>query len=252
MWKLAPLTALVLGMIALASACGGDNARNDKTGAGASPTPDEGTPGATSISEEISTKLKDLAEEWSKTRVKATFTISMTGTETRSTVTLYRAPPKVRMDVSDEAEGINIIAISTPDKVYVCSQEGGEQCLAYPPSSDVASIRSFLSSLDPGALEAELSGLTSNVQIASSNEKVAGDDASCVSVEGNLGGQDSFIKWCFASNGLLLLESWADAAGTSEWTRQTTDIGTVSDSDFEPPYPVSEPESTTPTATPGG
>jgi hypothetical protein len=164
----------------------------------------------------------------------------------------------VRADFAGDVFGTSTqtIVISTPDKTYVCSQEGGDQCLADPPSSNVLDVLPFLSSLDPGAIEAGLSGLTGDVQIASSSEKVAGNDASCVSAEGNIGGQDSFIKWCFASNGLLLFESAADAAGTSESTLQTTDVGTVSDSDFEPPYPVTEvtevPESPTPTATPGG
>ena len=249
------LVILASALLLAATACGGDNGSNDKTGADASATPAEGTPGVSQISEEISKKLKDLGEEWAKASVKATFTFAKTDTETtKSTATLYWAPPKVRVDVSDETEAINTIVISTPDKTYVCSQEGGDQCLAYPPSSNVANIGTFLSNLDPGAIEAGLSGLTGNVQIASSSEKVAGNDASCVSAEGNIGGQDSFIKWCFASNGLLLFESAADAAGTSESTLQATDVGAVSDSDFEPPYPVTEvtevPESPTPTATP--
>lgn len=204
--------------------------------------------------EEVSKKLRDLGEEWAKTSVKATFTYAMSDEDTPgSTVTLYRDPPKVRMDVSDETEGINVILISTPDKTYSCWQEGEDQCVAYPPGTDVGNIDSFLSSWDPGALEAELSEFTGNVQIASFSEKVAGYDASCVSVEGNIGERDGLIKFCFASNGLLLYESWKDAAETSEWTLRATDIGTVSDSDFEPPYPVSQaPESPTPTATPGG
>jgi len=232
------LVILASALLLAATACGGD----------------KGTPGASQMSEEVSKKLRDLGEEWAKTSVKATFTYAMSDTDTTgSTVTLYRDPPKVRMDVSDETEGINVILISTPDEIYACSQKGGDQCLAYPPSSDVGDIDSFLSSVDPGALEAGLSGLTGNVQIASFSEKVAGEEASCVSAEGNIGGRDSLVKFCFASNGLLLYESWADAAGTSEGTLQATDIGTVSDSDFEPPYPVSEaPESPTPTATPGG
>lgn len=240
-WVLIGLVILASALVLAATACGGDNGGNDKSGADASATQAEGTPGASQMSEEVSKKLRDLAEEWAKTSVKATFTYAMIDTDTtKSPVTLYWAPPKVRMDVSDETEGINVILISTPDKTYVCSQERGDQCLAYPPSSDVGNIDSFLSSWDPGAIEAELSGLTGNVQIASSSEKVAGNDASCVSAEGNIGEQLSFIKFCFATNGLLLFESWADAAGTSEWTLQATDIGTVSDSDFEPPYPVSE------------
>jgi hypothetical protein len=254
------LTGLVIvgsALLLAAAACGGDNGGKDKTGADASATPAEGTPGASPISEEVSTKFKDLGEEWAKTSVKAAYDIaSRTGTETtKSTLVLYWAPPKVRADLSSDVGGTSTqtIAISTPDKTYHCSQEGGEQCLAYPPSSNVVDALPFLSDFDAGVVEAGLSGLTGDVQIASSSEKVAGNDASCVSAEGNIGGQDSLIKYCFASNGLLLFESAADAAGTSEFILQATDVGTVSDSDFEPPYPVSEvPESPTPTATPGG
>jgi hypothetical protein len=253
-WVAVGVVILASALVLAGTACGGDSGGNGKTGADASATPAEGTPGASQMSEEVSKKLRDLGEEWAKTSVKATLTYATTGADTPgTTVTLYRDPAKVRMDVSDETEGINVILIATPDNTYVCSQEGGDQCLAYPPSSDVGDIDSFLSSVDPGAIEAGLSGLTGNVQIASFSEKVAGEEASCVSAEGNIGEQDSLMKWCFAANGLLLYESWADAAGTSERTLQATDIGTVSDSDFEPPYPVSQaPESPTPTATPGG
>jgi len=251
------LVILASALLLAATACGGDDGGNDKTGADASATPAEGTPGVSQISEEISKKLKDLGEEWAKASVKATYDIaSRTGTETtKSTLVLYWAPPKVRADFAGDVFGTSTqtIVIPTPDKTYVCSQEGGDQCLAYPPSSNVVDVLPFLSDFDPGATEAGLSGLTGDVQIASSSEKVAGDDASCVSAEGNIGGQDSFMKWCYASNGLLLFESAADAAGTAEVVLQATDVGTVSDSDFEPPYPVSEvPESPTPTATPGG
>jgi hypothetical protein len=256
-WVLIGLAIVASALLLSATACGGDNGGNDKTGADASATPTSGTPGASQISDEVSKKLKDLGVEWAKTTVKVTYDIaSRSGTETtKSTLVLYWAPPKVRADLAGDIFGISTptIVIPTPDKTYVCSQEGGDQCLAYPPSSNVVDDLPFLSGFDPGAIEADLSGLTDNLQIESSNEKVAGNDASCVSAEGNIGGQDGFTKWCFATNGLLLFESYADAAGTSEFMFQATDIGTASDSDFEPPYPVSEvPESPTPTATPGG
>jgi hypothetical protein len=251
------LVIVASALLLAGTACGGDNGGNEKTGADASATPAEGTPGASQINEEVSKALKDLGEEWAKTSVKATYDIaSRTGTETtKSTLVLYWAPPKVRADLSGDVGGTSTqsIVISTPDKTYDCSQESGDQCLAYPPSSNVVDVLPFLSNLDPGVIEAGLSGLTGNVQIASSSEKVAGNDASCVSAEGDIGGQDRYTKWCFASNGLLLFYSNSDAAGTSEVMLQATDVGTVSDSDFEPPYPVSEaPESPTPTATPGG
>jgi hypothetical protein len=256
-WALTGLVIVASALLLAATACGGDNGGNDKTGADASATPAEGTPAASPISEEVSQKLKDLGEEWAKASVKASYDLaSRTGTDTtKSTLVLYWAPPKVRVDFAGNIFGTasQTIVISTPDKTYVCSQEGGDQCLAYPPSSNVVDDLPFLSGFDPGAIEADLSGLTENLQIESSNEKVADNDASCVSAEGNIGGENGLSKWCFATNGLLLFESSADASGTSEFMVQATDVGTVSDSDFEPPYPVSEaPESATPTATPGG
>jgi hypothetical protein len=257
-----PLIGLVIlasALLLTAAACGGDNGGNDKTGADASATPAEGTPGASQISDEVSKKLRDLGDEWAKASVKATYDIAKTtGTDTtKSSLVLYWALPKVRADFVGDVFGTTTetIVISTPDKTYVCSQEGGEQCLGYPPSSNLVDDLPFLSNFDPGAIGAGLSGLTSDVQIASSNEKVAGKDASCVSAEGNIGGQDGLVKWCFASNGLPLSYSSSDAAGTSEFMLQATDVGTVSDSDFNPPYPVTEvtPSPTaTPTATPGG
>ena len=256
-WVLTSLVIVASALLLAATACGGDNGDNDKTGADASATPAEGTPGASQISEEVSKKLKDLGEEWAKTSVKATYDIARrTGAETtKSTLVLYWAPPKVRADFIGDVFGTSTqtIVISTPDKTYSCSQEGEEQCLAYPSSSNVADVLPFLGNLDPGAIEAGLSGTTDNLQIESSNEKVADNDASCVSAEGDFGGEDGFVKWCFASSGLPLFYSSSDAAGTSEFVLQATDVGTVSDSDFVPPYPVSEvPESPAPTATPGG
>ena len=206
-----PLIGLVIVVSAVllaAAACGGDSKGTEEATTTSSATPAEGTPGVSQISEEVSKKLKDLGEEWAKTRVKGTYDIARTtGPETtKSTLVLYWAPPKVRADFAGDVFGTSTqtIVISTPDKTYVCSQEGGDQCLAYPPSSNLVDDLPFLSNFDPGAIEAGLSGLTGDVQIASSSEKVAGNDASCVSAEGNIGGQDSFIKWCFASNGLPL------------------------------------------------
>ena len=256
-WVLTGLVIVALAFLLAATACGSDNGGNDKTGADTSATPAEETPGASQLNEEVSKKLKDLSEEWAKTSAKATYDItSKTSTGvTETIVILYWAPPKVRVDLSDVAGGTNSQTsdIATPDKTYSCSQEGGGQCLAYPPSSNVLDALPFLSAFDPGTIEAALSQPSDTLKIESSNEEIAGNDASCVSANGVIAGQEGSAKWCFGSNGLLLFESSSDAAGTSEFTLQATDVGKVSDSDFDPPYPVTEvPESPTPTATPGG
>jgi len=259
-WVLTGLVIVGSALLLAATACGGDNGGNEKTGADASATPAEGTPGASQIDAELGQKLKDLSGEWAKASVKVNYDIaSRTDTETtKTTMILYWAPPKVRADVSSDVGGTiqTGVIISTPDKIYRCTQEGGNQCLAYPPIENLTDVLPFLNEFDPGTLEATLSASTESLKIESSNEKVGDQDASCVSVEGSLGGQEGLGKWCFASNGLLLFESTSsDPAGTSEFMVQATDVSKVSDSDFNPPYPVTEETSSptaTPTATPGG
>ena len=260
-----PLIGLVIVVSAVAlaaGACGGSSKGTAEPTTTSSATPAEGTPGVSQIDAQLSQKLKDLSGEWAKTSVKVTYDIAgVDSTETtKSTLVLYWAPPKVRADVSSDVGGTTSQAslISTPDKIYDCTQEGGNQCRAYPPSESVTDVLPFLSEFDPGGVEAALSA-SEGLKIESSNEKVGDQDASCVSAEGSLGGQEGLAKWCFASSGLLLFESTSDAAGTSEFTLQATDVSEVSDSDFNPPYPVTEvtpsPTATptaTATATPGG
>ena len=257
------LVIIVSAVLLAAGACGGANKATEGATTTSSATPAEGTPGAVQIDAELSQKLKDLSGEWAKTSVKVTYDIAgVTSTEsTKTTLVLYWAPPKMRADASSDVGGTTTQAtvISTPDKIYDCTQEGGSQCLAYPPSENVTDVLPFLSEFDPGGVEAILSASAESLKIESSNEKVGDQDASCVSAEGNLGGQEALAKWCFGSNGMLLFESTSDPAGTSEFTLQATDVSKVSDSDFTPPYPVTEvtpsPTATpaaTATATPGG
>jgi hypothetical protein len=238
------LAIVALTLVLIPTACGGDSEGTEEATSTSSAIPAEGTPGASQIDAELSQKLKDLSGEWARTSAKATYDIASVGAteSTKATLILYWAPPKVRADLSSDVGGTTTqtSVISTPDKTYSCTQEGGNQCLAFPPSENVTDALPFLSEFDPGGVEAYLSGLTGNLQIWSTSEKVAGNDASCVSAEGSVEGQEGLAKWCFASNGLLLFESFSDPAGTSEFTLQATDIGAVSDSEFEPPYPVTE------------
>jgi hypothetical protein len=256
------LVIIVTAILLTVAACGGDGKATEQP-TGTATAPLESTLGPSQMDTELSQKLKDLSAEWAKASVKATYDIaSLSGTETsKSTMILYWDPPKVRADISSDVGGAVTQAsvISTPDKIYDCTQEGGEQCLAYPAVENVADVLPFLNEFDPGAVEATLSASAGTLKIESSDEKVGKQDASCVSAEGSLGGQEGLGKWCFAGNGLLVFESTADPQGTSQFTLQATDVSEVSDSDFDPPYPVTEvtpSPTTTPTvlatATPGG
>ena len=251
-----PLVGLVIivsAVLLAAAACGGDSSGTEGAATPSSVASPEGTPGASQMDAKLSQKLKDLSAEWAKAGVKVTYDIaSLSGTETtKSTMTLYWDPPKVRADISSDVGGTVTQAsvISTPDKIYDCTQEGGDQCLAYPPVENATDVLPFLNEFDAGGVEATLSASAGSLKIESSDEKVGNQDANCVSAEGSLGGQEGLGKWCFASSGLLVFESTSDPAGTSQFTLQATDVSEVSDSDFNPPYPVTE-VTPSPTATP--
>ena len=242
---------IVTAVLLAAGACGGNNEGTEEAASPSSAASATGTPGVSQIDTELSQKLKDLSAEWAKASVKVTYDIAnVTSSESIKTrLVLYWAPPKVRADISSEAAGTTTEAtfISTPDKTYDCTREGGDQCLAYPPVENVADVLPFVSDFNPGGVEATLSASAGSLTIESSNEKVGDQDAICFSAEGSLGGQEGVGKWCFAGNGLLLFESASDPVGT--FTLEATDISEVSDSDFNPPYPVTE-VTPSPTATP--
>ncbi len=263
-WSLIGLAIVGAALFLVAAACSGDDSNaNDNTGADASATPAGGTPGASQLSDDVSKALTDLGAEWAKTTAKASYDIATNdqGTATETLMNLYWAPPKVRVDMLDVGGGGSspTIIISTPDNTYSCSQENGEQCLAYPGTSNPSDILPFLSGFDAAAIQDGLNGLTGTFTVVPSDEEVAGDSASCISISGTIDGQDGSGKWCFASNGLLLFQSQSTSDTTgqpSTFTLQAMDIGTPSDSDFDPPYPVTEAPTETPapapTATPGG
>jgi hypothetical protein len=83
--------------------------------------------------------------------------------------------------------------------------------------------------IDVLVLAAQVGG----VSITKSNETIAGTNATCYS--GLSSG--STDKFCFSDSGVLLVTQTTDSSGTSGLvaTAYSTD---VSDSDFQPPYPV--------------
>ncbi len=249
-------------LLLVAAACGGGSNGGDNVSTGSASPAQESPGGSSKPSDQVAQKLNSLSSEWARTSTKATYSIVSTanGQTSNGSLTLYWAPPRVRVDTSTDTGGTNTqtIAISTPDNTYRCSRVGGDKCLAYPAATNILDVVPYLRDFDAGAIEAQISGFTSDVQIESSDETVSGHDASCVSAN-DMSEQGGVIKWCYAANGLLLLESSADTAGTAEFTFQVSDIGEVSDSDFQPPYSVTQAPSESPTgvpespsATPGG
>ena len=72
------------------------------------------------------------------------------------------------------------------------------------------------------------------IDVSRSSESIAGTDANCFS--GNDNGDVG--KFCFSDDGLMLLSENGSADGSSSSIKATSFSSDVSDSDFEPPYPV--------------
>jgi hypothetical protein len=127
---------------------------------------------------------------------------------------------------------VSLTFITTPDTSYICSgatQTEAATCFSAPteagqgPEQIIADMETVLT--DP------------NVDIVStSSRKIAGEDTKCYTVQSPDEGESEV---CMTDEGVPLLSKETVAGG--EMTMEATDFSRdVSDSDFEPPYPVSE------------
>ncbi len=250
------LAILFPALLLVAVACGGDGGSSDNPGI--TPAASNGTqsPGENPPDPEISDKLAGLSAEWTKATGKVTYTVDHKefgqSDSPRTVLVLYFAPPKFRADAS---EGVGVASSSstviyTPEVTFACSPEQG--CA----TSNGDNAKRLMDTFDPAVLDTMISKLTGEVTVESSQEQFAGKDATCVTAKGDLPGEEGYAdvslidKRCFASNGLLLFQSYSDDLGTA--TIQATDVDEVKESDFTPPYPVTTSTPAAPAPTPGG
>ena len=247
-WRLS-LGVLALLAGALLAACGGGDGNGDGgNGDADGPTGVEdvdgdqnGDDGSTDDSDgDASADLQRLAGEFGAEEVKITyrFSSSFDGESMDGTMTLFWKPPDAwRVDLS--FEGADISIITTGDKSYLCSAEGGDgQCLESP--VEQALPIPFLSFFtEPDALN-DLIGETAGLDIERSSRDIGGESASCFSAAGVIDGEEGSAEYCFSDRGILLLLRAAGGAG-EEFSIEATEIENEVDSDdLEPPYPVLE------------
>lgn len=256
-WIAIGLSLMVAVFLVAVAACGGSS-ESTPTPQGSSPagqSPSAANPtetsssGGNSSSSDIAAKLKDLSSKASQINGKVTYQMSTTddkGVTTSGQMTLYSQPPKTRTDISstDKGQTTNAILISTPDKEYTCTTEQsvGNVCIASPAASSNPLAGGLLGAFsDPGAIKNQLDNLPSGVSIETSSKTIAGVSGNCFSASGDLGsGQQGSGEFCFADNGLLLSVSFTSSKDSSKFSLVATQTGDVSDSDFNPPYPVTD------------
>jgi hypothetical protein len=231
------LTAALLAL----TACGGDddNATTSVTstlapGQTAAPTADL-TDDTTS--DDIAAELEALGNNMESVTGKVGKVTYTHASADFSDLIIYLKPPNSRYDAFDPS-GSSLTYIQTPDATYDCSSNGSgyETCFqsAGSGTGSAGPGGPFAGLFSPALIHAlTVAAQAEGIDINKSDETIAGTGATCYE------GIESFEtrKFCFSDSGILLLSRTTNADGTSGMTA-TAVSSDVSDSDFEPPYPV--------------
>lgn len=238
--------SLAVALLALA-ACGGDDSTSSATAttSGRATTTQKPNPDATkteqpadtsSSSDDIAAQLEALSNDVQDVTGKVTYADTSTSGDV-TTITFYSKSPNSRYD-SVDSDGSSTSYIQTPDATYICSSSADQTdqtCIQSAGSgTGSAGLGLFGGFFSPAIVTAMVAAAeVTGINIDKSNETIAGTDATCFSAEDN--GETS--KFCFSDSGVLLATQTTDSSGTSGMvaTAYSTD---VSDSDFQPPYPV--------------
>jgi hypothetical protein len=236
---------LVLSVVVVSSvlawACGGGG--GEKPGAATAPaatSPAGKTPEAapTPSAQGGGGVFGDLSNKFGQATFKATYTITSTDTDQgfSGTMTWYKKDDNLRIDVSGEAQGEQTtgVFITRPDKSYFCTETPGMgqagSCFEAP-SGTTGGASDMVNELESTLTDPSIE------VVSTSSRKIAGQDATCYTVRApDIEGE---AEMCLSNEGVpLFSDSTSQGVETS---LEATDFSRdVSDSDFEPPYPVSE------------
>jgi outer membrane lipoprotein-sorting protein len=241
--RLATIIGAAVVLLAFA-ACGGDDDSGGSATAthtaGSSATATEGG-GSTHTSEatepadtgDIFSQLDALTADVDQISGK----VSYTNTEedgTTSTFTFWSLPPKSRFDTTS-ADGSSSSYITTADSTYYCDSSS-QSCISYG-SGTSGGVNPFGIFFSPTTLQAYVAAAdAAGVNVDTSDESINGIDASCYTWQ-DPSDSTNQGKLCFNSDGIVVSEEFTSSSGT--FSLKATEVSTdVSDSDFEPPYPV--------------
>lgn len=247
-WTTLAVTLSVAAALLALAACGGDDSTKTST------TATSGTHGtatqkpdanATKTEEptdtpdnggDIASELAALGGDIKQVTGKVTYQDTQSD-GTTSTLTFYSKPPNSRYDTID-SDGSTSAIIETSDTTYICSSDAAQtdqSCIEETGTTGGTGLGFAASLFSPALVDAlAAAAQAQGIDINKTSENIAGTDADCY--EGTYSG--STEKFCFSGDGVMLAELTTDASGTSG-LRATAYISDVSDSDFQPPYPIS-------------
>lgn len=243
-WLFLALGVTVGATMLLVAACGGskDEDNSDDSGPTATKTTASSrattdTSGSGGDSGDAASDLSALAANYDDFTGVVKYETTGFG-DSFTSMKIYKGENRSRIDYeSDQGTGT---VISTPDAFYICS-EGA--CIKAPTGDTsidpTAGLTALLSAENISALYGDI---PDGVDVEKSNKEIAGVDATCYTYSGDIdetetGDENGVI--CVSDSGLLLKMEFhtASADGAFEATEASDE---VSDSDFEPPFPVTE------------
>jgi hypothetical protein len=242
-WFLLVSFVLISSMLAWACGGGGEEKPSGPTApAATSPagkTPAAGetpTVGETPEAQAGGGEFSGLADKFGKATFKVTYQLSGGGAAaTQGSMIWYKKGDNLRMDIAGEVAGQqgNVILIILPDTTYYCTSapEMGESGTCFSAPSEAGQ------GVSQTAADLEKTLTDPNLEVVStSSRSIAGEDAKCYTVRSpDIEGE---AELCMSGDGVPLFSK--ETVQGAETTMEATDFShNVSDSDFEPPYPVS-------------
>jgi hypothetical protein len=226
------IVSFVLTSSVLAWACGGGGGEKPSgptAPAATSPAGKTPTVGETPQAQAGGGELSGLADKFGKVTFKVTYQVSTGGaTPTQGSITWYKKGDNLRMDIAGGILGqqVSSILIIRPDTSYICS-EGS----CFKPPAIAGGYSALVTQFEKALTDPSVNVLST------SSRNIAGEDAKCYTVSGpDTKGQ---AEMCLSGEGVPLYVK--EIAVGTETTMEATDVSRdVSDSDFEPPYPVSD------------
>lgn len=239
----------VLALLAFA-ACGGGDDDDDGGDGSATPTRDGGDGGDDGGEdsptdepdgdgeEDPFAQLDELTEGLDQVTGKISYNITDEDGDV-SNMTFYSKPPNSRFDSTDGTT--TSIIITTPETTYICDTDS-ESCLATPGSGDDSSGLGLFGTFLSAEVIAGYVGIAeaAGVDVNQSSESINGIDASCFSWDDDSDEGIDQGKICFSEDaGVMVYQEFTGDSGTTKL--EATDYSDdVPDSDFEPPYDVTE------------
>jgi len=234
-------TALLAGAFFAACSSDSDDGDPDAEEPNAEQPVDSDDTSDTADDNDVSDDLSSFANRFGGAEVKVEYEFtSFDGTESfDGTMTLYAKPPDAwRMDMGTP-DG-DIVMISNGSATYMCASDGGVGQCFESPIGDTLGIPFLSIFSDPDGFD-DLIDTAPGVDVSQSSRNIAGQDATCFSVSGEIDDEVGAAEYCFRDDGVLLLLRAAGSGpdGGDAFTMEAISVSdSVSDEDFEPIYEV--------------